>query len=135
MCHLLCTHTPPGVNKVLLSARYFSIVRVADGFPQATVQLAAIQDDLLRMDGLNSVERHNEITPVLAVDHQLGPPVRRHLTDGAEFLAAIRYEGLIANFDVFSHDAPPREIKLAITFPCYYGCGVRCGSAQLRLRP
>ena len=47
-------------------------MRVTDRFPQAPIQLTAIQDDLLRMDGLNSVERHDEIACVLDVDHQLG---------------------------------------------------------------
>ena len=51
-------------------------MRVTDRFPQATIQLTAIQDDLLRMDGLNRVERHDEITCVLDVNHQLGPPLR-----------------------------------------------------------
>src|SRR5262249_30011140 len=76
-----------------------------DRFPQATLQLAAIQDDLLRMDRLDRVERYNEITRVLDVDYQLRPPMRRHLTDSPEFLAAIRDKGLISHFDVLSHMA------------------------------
>src|SRR5882724_13122156 len=106
-------------------------MRVTDRFPQATIQLTAIQDDLLRMDGLNRVERHDEITCVLDVNHQLGPPVRRHLTDGPEFLTPVGDESLIANFDAFLHGTPPREITLPLTCPHSYGRGVRCGSAQL----
>jgi hypothetical protein len=74
------------------------------------------------MNGFDGVERHHEITRVLDVDHQLRPPVRRHLPDGAEFLAAVRYKGLIPDFYALSHDAPPRQVELTVVVPPFlYG--------------
>jgi hypothetical protein len=37
---------------------------------------AAVDDDLLRMHGLDGVERHSEVARVLDIGHELGPSVR-----------------------------------------------------------
>jgi hypothetical protein len=60
---------------------------VTNGLAEAVIQLIAVYDDLLRMDGLDGAERNGEVTGVLDVDDQLGPAVRRdptHSTEGLE---------------------------------------------------
>jgi hypothetical protein len=78
-------------------------VRMADGSPEANVKLAAGYDHLLRMHGLNGGERHEKIACVLDIDHQLGPPVRRDLPDGAECMLAIGDENLKPFLDLLAH--------------------------------
>ena len=72
---------------------------MADGASEASVQFAAGHDHLLRMDGLDRVERHEKIACVLDVDDQLGPPVRRNLPDGAERVLAIGDKNLKSFLD------------------------------------
>ena len=48
------------------------VVRVTNGLAKAVIQLIAVYDDLLRMDGLDGPERNGEVTGVLDVDDQLG---------------------------------------------------------------
>ena len=66
-----------------------SIVRVAYRLSKAMVQLAASQNDLLRMNGLDRRERHDELASILYIDHKFGPAVRGDFPNCAEFLAAV----------------------------------------------
>ena len=69
--------------------RVLSIVGMADCLSQTVLQLAAVQDDLLRMDCRDGIEWHNEVPRIFDVDHQLRPAVRCYLTDSAEPLVTV----------------------------------------------
>jgi hypothetical protein len=83
----------------------FSVVCVANRLSKATLQLAATQDDLLRMYCLDRRERHDEVPRILYVDHKFRPAVRGDLTDSAEFFPTIGDKRLIPYLDHFSHDS------------------------------
>jgi hypothetical protein len=86
-------------------AGFLGIVRLANGLSKATVQLTAIQDDLLRMHCLDRIERNDEVARILDVDHKLGPAGWRNLADSAELLATVGSKRLVSYLDMFWHDS------------------------------
>src|SRR5215831_11305791 len=79
-------------------------MRMTNGLAQARLQLHAVHDDLLRMDGLNRVERHDEVPRILDVDYELRPAARCDLTYRSEYLATVGNIHLISYRDLFVHD-------------------------------
>src|SRR5262245_41490070 len=56
------------------------------------------------MDGLDRIERHDEVPRILYVDHQLRSAVRGDLTHRAEHLPTVDRKHLIAYRNLFAHD-------------------------------
>jgi hypothetical protein len=83
---------------------FFSVVRVANRLSKATVQLAALEDDLLRMHGIDGIKRDEEesIVRILNVHDQT---VWRNLPNRAKRLVPIRNENLVTYFDFLSHNS------------------------------
>src|SRR5437762_4590742 len=79
------------------------VVCVADRSPETAVQLAAVEDDLLGMHRLDSIQRDTELACILHVHHQT---IRRYVPDRAELIVSIGNEGLVPDFDRLSHDPP-----------------------------
>src|SRR6188508_919892 len=82
-------------------SRVLGIMRVPDRPPQLPIELVAVDDDLLRMDGLDRGERDREIAGILDVDDQFRPPVRADLANGTEGLVVVGDEHLEALLDWF----------------------------------
>src|SRR5437773_688532 len=79
------------------------VVCVADRSPKTAVQLSAVEDDLLGMHRLDSIQRDTELACILHVHHQT---IRRYVPDRAELIVSIGNEGLVPDFDRLSHDPP-----------------------------
>ena len=90
-------------GKFRLGAGFLGVVRVADRLSQITPQLVAVQNDLLRMDCLDGIEWHDEVSRILDVDHHLRPAMWCDLTDCTKHLATISNKYLISYLDLFSH--------------------------------
>src|SRR6266436_9199098 len=86
-----------------LQPGHLGVVCVANRSPKAAVQLAAVEDDLLGMYRLDSIQWDTELARILHVHDQT---VRRYLPDRAELLAPIGHESLVPDFDRLSHDPP-----------------------------
>src|SRR5882724_10406529 len=71
------------------SVGLFGIVCVTDRLSKAPLQLAAVQDNLLRMYRLDCREWDNEFPRILHVDHKFGPAVRRNRPNRSELLTAV----------------------------------------------
>jgi hypothetical protein len=56
------------------------------------------------MDGLDRIERHDEVSRILDVDHQLRSAVRCDLTHRAEHLTTVDRKYLISYRNLFAHD-------------------------------
>src|SRR2546425_6095255 len=92
-----------GASRAGLQPGHLGVVCVANRSPKAAVQLAAVEDDLLGMYRLDSIQWDTELARILHVHDQT---VRRYLPDRAELLAPIGHEGLVPDFDRLSHDPP-----------------------------
>src|SRR5215813_7108917 len=68
------------------------------------------------MDGLDRIERHDEVPRILDVDHQLRVAVRCDLTHCAEHLATVSSKHLISYRDRVMHDA---ILRSACSVICY----------------
>src|SRR5262249_5844511 len=99
-------------------ARFLRVVSVADGLTQTWLQLHAVHDDLLRMHGLDRIQRHDEVPCILDVDHQLRSAVRCDLTHRAAHLVTVGHKYLISYRDFFSHDVALRS-SCSLTWPAY----------------
>src|SRR5215510_2871100 len=93
-------------------------MRVADGLAQAWLQLPAVHDDLLRMDGLDRIERHDEVPRILDVDHQLRSAMRCDLTHRAEHLTTVDRKYLISYRNLFAHDID-LQLSYRLTWHAY----------------
>lgn len=62
---------------------------MSDRLLEPRLQLIVVQDDLLRMDGFNRRDRHDEVPGILDIDHQFLSPLRRDLAHSAELLTAV----------------------------------------------
>jgi hypothetical protein len=71
--------------------------------PKPHVQLAALENHLLSVDGSNGFERNEKVPGILYVDHEHRFAVRRYLTDRAELVTAIRNERLVSDLYVLVH--------------------------------
>jgi len=98
-----------------------SVVRMADRLPEPMVKLAAGQDHLVGMDGLDRAKRHDEVASILDVDHQLAPAMRRELADGADRLVAVVNEYLESLPNIFLE-----HLRLATMAPCMSQCRPIC---------
>src|SRR2546426_12575556 len=92
-----------GAWRAGLQPGHLGVVRVANRWPKAAVQLAAVEDDLLGMYRLDSIQWNTEVSCILHVYDQT---VRRYLSDRAELLVPVGHEGLVPDFDRLSHDPP-----------------------------
>src|SRR6185295_13091678 len=80
-------------------SRVLGIMRVPDRPAQLPIELVAVDDDLLGMDGLDRAERDREIAGILDVDDQFRSPVGPDLANSTEGLVVIRDEHLEALLD------------------------------------
>src|SRR6186713_3316255 len=87
-------------NDLALGVRVFRIVGVADCLAQAPVELAAVDDHLLRMHGFDGAERHGEVARVLDIHHELRSSMRPDLAYGAERFGVVGDEHLESFLDV-----------------------------------
>jgi hypothetical protein len=63
-----------------LDFRVLGVVGVPNRLAQAVIELVAVDDDLLRMNGSDGGKRDREIAGILDVDDQLRPAVRPDLS-------------------------------------------------------
>src|SRR2546426_2206603 len=92
-----------GAWRTGLQPGHLGVVCVANRSPKPAVQLAAVEDDLLGMYRLDSIQWDTELARILYVHDQT---VRRYLPDRAELLVPIGHEGLVPDFDRLSHGPP-----------------------------
>src|SRR5262249_23764131 len=91
---------PPVASGGRLEARDLGVVRVADRFAEPRVQLAAVEDDLLRVHGRHGVHRHRELARVLDVHDEA---VRLNVAHRSELVTAVRHERLVPDLDRLWH--------------------------------
>src|SRR4029453_15395474 len=78
---------------------------VTDRLSKAPLQLAAVEDNLLRMYRLDCREWDNEFPRILHVDHKFGSAVRRNRSNRTELLTTVRNKRLITYLYRFSHNS------------------------------
>src|SRR5262249_57351560 len=91
---LWCSYLAPSKIQRSWDSRIVAFVRMADRPPQTIVELAAVQDHLVGVNGSNGIERNGEIAGVLHIDDKLRAAVRRNFADGAERLISVMHENV-----------------------------------------
>ena len=91
-----------------------------DRMSKLAIELGAVQHNLLRMHRFNCAQGDSEVAGILDVDHQLGPPARRNLANGAELLTTVGNKSLESNFNFFLHVLLLRRLSAAY-FPWNFG--------------
>src|SRR5947199_6684765 len=116
--------------RAALQPGHLRVVCVADRSPKAVIKLLALEDDLLRVYRLDSIQRDTELACILHVHQQ---PIRRDVPYRAELFATIGHEGLVSDFDLLSHDPSPMS-STGTTVPDDRGKSTRASAAHGRSR-
>src|SRR5262245_43532188 len=87
------------------------------------------------MDGLDRLERHDNVSRILDVDHQLRATMRCDMTHGAEHLATVSCKHLISYCDCVLHDAILRNARKVCQGTRPISAVSSCSRVSLRVCP